>query len=174
MTTLTSVRARVIAGAAAKQLGKAWEYDAPKTERVSPGNGKAIALYEPKVWHRSNLIGLHFVPSSGWICAIGLRSGLTEGEKHADSQCLIKVYSDANVSPRRAVIECIDRLRRIVQGLQQQFSQLDQIIRETARAEDPETAPADPLTFDQWWAANGGAADRVIAERAWAASKEGV
>lgn len=173
MNALTQVQAKVIAGSAAKALGEGWEYKVLKKEVKA--EGAKFTLYDPSVWHKSGLIGLSFVPNTGWIAAIGLRSGLTEGDKLTESAFMTKIYSDANTNPRRAVIECINRLRRVVHSLAPQFDQLDQIIRAAARAEDPATAPPDPLTFEQWYLKKGPSlvGEKEAAEAAWKASKEG-
>jgi hypothetical protein len=168
---ITKVAARVIGRNAAKALGDGWSHD------VQTVKSRKSEKYIPVVYHSSRAIGLHYVPDTGWVAAVGLKSALTEGDKQTENQLLAKVYSAVNINPRRAVIECVDRARRLIVAIQPQLEVLDRVNRQAVRAEDPANAPAEPPTFDQWWATQVNPADKLlmgVARAAWMASKEGV
>lgn len=174
MQTLTKLGAKVIARNGAKALGDEWNHDVKEEPSVGLKTGEPIKTYTPVAHHKSGLIGLHYLPGTGWSSAIGLQSSLMEGEKKMPTNFLIKAYSDWNAAPRRAVIEVINRTRRLVQALGPQLGQLDGIYRSTVRLENPKVPVEDPLTFDQWWEKSGNGClphDREIARLAWEASK---
>jgi len=164
MDKLTEIGARVIAGNAVKALGTGWTNDIKNED----------GLIIPVVSHESKLIGLHYIPGTGWVAAIGLRSALTEGEKRTVNNFLLKTYSDYNASPRRAVIECIDRSRRLLDALRPQLGSLDEVNRTVVKLESPEHPVPEMMTFDQWWRTLGQPEDlKFVAQLAWLASKEG-
>jgi len=169
---LSKIAAKVVGKTALAAMPDGWMNE---VKTMSSAEGQ---VHSPVIFHTSNLIGLHQKEDLGWMAAIGLRSSLTEGGKDSSSAFLLKVYSDCNINPRRAVIECHYRSIRLLDALKNQMNQLDQINREIQRMEEPETAKADPMTFEQWWMTKSNAiapmdipSGLALAKAAWEASR---
>lgn len=89
--------------------------------------------YVPAALHVSRLNVARHEPTDTWFAHIGLMT--TIGNTSPPSAIRIDIRSDPNANPRRAIVECVDRLRRALSGMTEQLDQMGNLSAKMAELE---------------------------------------
>lgn len=109
-----------------RHLGEGWT---PLAVQSSIDDGH----YVPAALHTSRLNVTRHEPTDTWFAHIGLMT--TIGHTSPPSAIRIDIRSDPNANPRRAIVECIDRLRRALESLTGQLDSMGELGDKLAKLE---------------------------------------